>query len=466
MLVAMVSLAVAGLAAVGVVYFKVQSVVDAAPSLSELAQRSNGENSRVYAADGRLLGLVRSDKLRTPLAAERIPERVKQATVAIEDRRFYDHRGVDHKGILRALYNNVRRKKVVQGGSTLTMQLVRSLYLSRERTLERKIVEAKLAEEMERERSKRWILTTYLNNVSYGTRGGQELIGIHAAARGWFDRRPDELHVHELALLAGLPQAPSRLDPVRYPERAKARRAAVLKRMAEEGHIEQATALEAMRRPLDVTRRNGFYERREEPYFFDYVEAQLIERYGAERVEAGGLKVYSTIDRTLQRRARKAMRSQLPDRRDPQAALVSIDPQSGDIRAMASTSSYRRSKFSLAAQARRQPGSTFKTMVLAAAVEQRIDPFRTTYASAPIDLRSEKYGRIKVKTYSGTYGAQRTSLEAATLASDNTVFMRLTLDVTPEKVRSTARKLGVRSPLAPNPAIGLGGLEHGVSPWR
>ncbi|MDP8968342.1 MAG: transglycosylase domain-containing protein, partial [Actinomycetota bacterium] len=462
-LVAVVFLAVAGVAAGGAFYLKVRAVVDAAPGLSELTQRANGENSRVYAADGRLLGFVRSDTLRTPLAADRIPERVKQATVAIEDRRFYRHRGVDHKSILRALYNNVRRKKVVQGGSTLTMQLVRALYLSSEQTVERKIIEAKLAEEMERKRSKRWILATYVNNVSYGTRGGQELIGIQAAARGWFGRPPGKLRVHELALLAGLPQAPSRLDPVKHPERAKARRAAVLRAMAEEGHIEHATALTAMRRPLGITARN-FYERHEEPYFFDYVKAQLVERYGTKRVKAGGLKVFTTIDRALQRRARKAMRAQLPERGDPEAALVSLDPQTGDIRAMASTSSYRRSKFSLAAQARRQPGSTFKTMVLAAAVQQRIDPHRTTYASAPIDHTSEKYGQIKVKTYSGTYGARRTSVAAATLASDNTVFMRLTLDVSPGKVRSTARRLGVRSPLRANPAIGLGGLEHGVSP--
>ena len=439
------------------------SVASSAPAIETLKPADKGSVSAVYAANGDRLGFIESDELRTPVPGTRIPKVMKQATVAIEDRRYYKHTGVDYPGLVRAAIDNFESGETVQGGSTITMQLVRNLaYVSTERTYQRKIKEAKLAEELENERSKEWILDEYLNNIPYGTVGGRSAIGIEAASRLFFDKPARRLRLKEAALLAGLPQAPSRFNPFTNPDEAKARRNDVLRFMAKEKMITRSDSLRAISASLGVNE-NDYYTRKKESYFFDYVRQELIDRYGANTVRRGGLKVYTTIDLGLQEAARAAMARRLGDPTDPRSAVVTVDPDTGYIRAMAASNVYRRSKYNLAAQGARQPGSTFKVMVLMTALRLGIDPRSKTYVSKPLNIVDPKYGPWKVKTYAGTYGGSMNLVEA-TIQSDNTVYAQLILDVGPDKVKETARMMGITSKLSGYPAEGLGGLERGVSP--
>jgi penicillin-binding protein 1A len=447
------------------------SVASTAPDLSELKPVDQGATSAVYASDDTRLGFIQGNVLRTPIPSTRIPDTMRQATVAIEDRRFYKHGGVDFEGVVRAAIKNIASGKTVEGGSTLTMQLIRNLYTeSRARSglegYKRKVREAKLASELEDRhpgpKGKAWILNTYLNNVPYGTVGGQTAVGVEAASRVFFDKPARRLTLAESALLAGLPQAPSRYNPFLDPDAAISRRNKVLQQMAREGYISQDTAREAQREKLTV-KKSRYYAKRRESYFFDYVKQQLIDEYGAARVRQGGLKVYTTVDLKLQQEARKAIASRLPNPGDPSAALVSMDPKNGYIKAMASSTAYSASKFNLAAQGKRQPGSAFKVMVLMAALRQNIDINKTTYESKPLKFVDKRYGPIEVNTDDHRYRG-RTNIFNALVASDNTVFQQLDLDVGPDAVRDTAYDMGITSHLDGYPAEGLGGLTHGVSP--
>ena len=385
----------------------------------------------------------------------------KRATVAIEDQRFYHHGGVDPEGIVRAAFRNIGSGKTLQGGSTITQQLVRNLYISPERTFARKIKEAKLAEELESKHSKRWILDTYLNSVSYGTVGGQSAVGLQAASRLFFDKPAHRLTLDEAALLAGLPQAPSRYNPFLEPKLARARRNDVLNEMIKQKMVPATVGVKAMQRPLGV-RPNSYYTTKRENYFFDYVKQELIDRYGANTVRKGGLKVYTTVDLDLQKAARKAIAGQLYETGDPSAAIVSIDPRTGYIRAMASSGKYGKNKFNYAAQGHRQPGSTAKVWVLMTALRNGVNPDSTTYESHPLDLNTP-FGPWKVQTYSHSYGGNM-NITQATLQSDNTVYAQMDLDLGPKQVRKTAYDLGIRTHLNAYPAEGLGGLRIGVSP--
>ncbi len=232
--------------------------------------------------------------------------------------------------------------------------------------------------------------------------------------------------------------------------------------MADLGFISgaRARAVERQSLGLDV---NGSYFAHREPFFFDYVENELIERYGADAVRKGGLQVHTTLDPRLQRVALDAMHSILPYSTDPSSALVSIDPRNGEIETMASSDSYEQSQFNLAAQGHRQPGSTFKAFVLTTAIKQGIDPYSTYYTSKPLDLNLPKWGHWEVHTADEGY-LGRVNLQQATVASDNTVFAQLDLDVGPQQVAETAHSLGIVSPLDGIPAEGIGGLRVGVSP--
>jgi penicillin-binding protein 1A len=433
-------------------------------SLSSLRPISIGANSFIYAVDGSLLGSIPADKNRQPVDLHHISPWMAKATVAIEDRRFYKHGGIDYQGILRAAVKDLRAGKVVQGGSTITQQLVRNLYISPQRTFTRKLKEACLAIKLARSRSKDWILDQYMNVVYYGNHS----YGIEAAAQTYFSRSAASLTLNQAALLAGLPQAPSIYDPIHRPLDALDRRDEVLRAMRNNGAITAKQYVAALRdRGLHLV--PGYlYSRIREPYFFGYVRDQLIAEYGANTVRSGGLKVYTTIDPRLQLAAQAAIVGTLYSKTDPAAAIVSIDPATGAIRAMtAVTPGNQGNQFNLVAQARRQAGSTFKAFVLTAAVEQGINPATTTYVSAPFHYQPDPYSPAwNVQTYDHTYlGA--TTIENATLHSDNTVFAQLTLDVGPQKVAEMAHRLGVRSPLtiaggAYVPSLGLGAIP--VSP--
>lgn len=435
--------------------------------LDSLKSVDIGANTFVYAADGTLLGSIPAEKNREPVGAGDMSLWSRKATIAIEDRRFFEHGGVDVEGIARAAVADIKAGALVEGGSTITQQLVRNLYISREKTVQRKVKEACLASKLDGEWGKQRILTAYLNQSFYGNRA----YGIEAAAQTYFSKPARDLTLSESALIAGLPQAPSIYDPFTAPARALARRQEVLAAMLDTHVITSRLYRKAIDAKV-ILRRGRLYDSIREPYFFGYVRDKLIEAYGASQVRSGGLKVYTTIIPRYQRFAETAIKETLDESDDPAAALISISPRTGAIRAMAAVVPNRpKNQFNLLSQARRQPGSTFKTFVLAAAVEQGIDPDSTYYVSAPFTYRIHPAGNCEdgtwwcVKTYANDYYGW-SSIRSATLRSDNTVYAQLTLDVGPEKVAEMARRLGVRSQLDVNgayvPAIGLGSIA--VSP--
>ena len=467
----MVVLLVTALAGAAAVAWVVRTA-NSAPALSSLKQRNPGALTAVYASDDKTrLGFIQADDLVQPVASNQIPDVLKQATVAIEDERFYKHKGVDYEGIARAAFKNVAEHKTVQGGSTLTMQLVRNLYTgdtTREgiEGYKRKLREAKLALDLEKKYSKEWVLGKYLNTAPYGTVGGQSAIGAKAAARIYFDKRVQDLTLREAAMLAGLPQAPSTYSPVRNPDGTKARRNEVLGKMAELGYITREQAQTEMKKDLGL-HMDRYYQQARERYVLDYVQSELEKEYGVAEVRKGGLKVYTTIDLSKQKEARAAIKEKLGNV-GPSAAVASVDPRTGSIVAMASSQEYGKSKYNLAAQGRRQPGSAFKTMVLMTALREGVNPNSTSYTShGTMKLDDPPCGSPaspwEVKTYSGQ-GRGSINLVSATLASDNSVYAQLTSDLGPDKVKETARMMGIKSKLNGFCAESLGGLEDGVSP--
>ncbi len=455
-------------AAGGVASLGGASAINARCDLDRLRPVAIGQNTFVYAADNSFLGTIPAEKNRTPVELSAVSPWMRKGILAIEDRRFYQHGGIDVAGIVRAAWADVRAGKVVQGGSTITQQLVRNLYIGKEVTLERKVTEACLAIKLNRRWSKDKILQEYMNQVYFGNHA----YGVEAAAQTYFSRRSRNLTLSQAALLAGLPQAPSVFDPFNRPERALARRNTVLQAMLANGDITRAQYREAIgERDLGL-KPGRLYTRIHEPYFFSYVREELLREYGANTVRSGGLRVYTTIDRRFQKLAQKAITDTLFYKSDPASAVVSIDPRTGAIRAMTAVIPGRKAlQFNLAAQSRRQAGSTFKTFVLAESIEQGADPDSTYYTSAPFFYRPDPIGSCEtnwwcVETYGNDYVGS-TSVHSATLRSDNTVFAQLTLDVGPDNVADMAHKLGVRSSLKTRegayvPSLGLGAM--GVSP--
>lgn len=445
----------------------VVSVVQDTPDIDQLKPKPLGTVSTIYAADGTRLGFLYGDDVRSPIRSSQIPLTAKQATIAIEDRRFYKHGGVDYVGVVRAAVKNVTSDRASQGGSTLTMQLVRNLYIPEKRfdkTFTRKIWEAKLAEELEKRHTKAWVLLSYLNNVPYGTDDqGKTAIGVQTAARMFFNKPASELTLPQSALIAGLPQAPSQYNPFNNPRGARQRRAEVLDAMANAGYITESEAETAKAAPLGVER-GRFYSQRREQFFFDYVERELRQRYGDEVIDRGGLKVHTTINLKFQDLARQAITTNLAYYPGPSAALATVDPANGRILAMASSATYGQTVFNYATQAHRQPGSTFKVIDLMAAVREGIDPNTTYYNSHHLTPGwLPEVPSWEVQTDSHSY-AGSISLANALPASDNTVFAQLGADIGPEKVRQAAYDLGITSHLDAFYAESIGGLTRGVAP--
>lgn len=430
------------------------------PRLEDQGDVVLAETSRIFAADGTLLAYLHGVENRTLIGGERIPEVVKHAVVAIEDERFYQHHGVDVEAVARASMVNLEAGTVQEGFSTITMQLVGNLYLDRtEVSLTRKFREMALAWQLETKMTKDEILDQYLNTVYFGANA----YGIQAASRTYFDKDPKDLTLPEAAMLAGLPQAPSGYSPRNHPKAALDRRNTVLERMRNNGFITYDQYREATRAKLGLAAASP-YTKVQEPYVVAYVRKRLIDMFGEDMVFKGGLTVETTIVPRYQELAQEAIASTLDREGDPSGALVAIESRTGYIRAMVGGTDYDASKFNLAAQGRRQPGSAFKTFALVGAVELGIDPYNTYYESQPVELdipgSTEPWS---VKTFGNSYYGS-TSLYRATLRSDNTVYAQLALDVTAERIVDVAYRMGITSTLNPNPAIALGGLTHGVSP--
>jgi penicillin-binding protein 1A len=408
-------------------------------------------DGHIYANDGHtILATLRGSESRILVGTEDIAPIMQQAIVAVEDKRFYEHRGVDLRGIGRAIWADITSKKVVQGGSTITQQFVKNSCVTTARTISRKLKEAALAWQLEQRWNKPRILTAYLNTIYFGNGA----YGIQRAAQTYFNTSASKLTLPQATLLAGIPSDPTRFDPVTNPKTAKARRLEVLKAMLSQNEISETDLRRADRAPLP--RASDVHLPGIEgpaPFFVNYVKQQLIEKYGTRKVFGGGLNVQTTIDLRLQHLARQAIQTVLREPNGPSAALVAIRPSTGEVLAMYGGNNYRQSQFNLAVQGERQPGSSFKPFVLATALKQGISP-STVFPSKPLMIfMGDRYW--PVHNYENSYIGSA-DLATATIVSDNSIFAQLTRLVGPANVAQTAHQLGVTRHLNPYFGIGLG----------
>ncbi|HVA31434.1 MAG TPA: PBP1A family penicillin-binding protein [Gaiellaceae bacterium] len=407
----------------------------------------------IYAGDGHtILAVLRGTQSRVLVPSADIAPVMKQAIVATEDKRFYEHRGIDIRGMARAFWADVTNKGAVQGGSTITQQFVKNQLTGNQRTITRKLKEAALAWQLEQHWSKDKILTAYLNTIYFGNGA----YGVQRAALTYFGHGARKLTVPEAALLAGIPEDPSLYDPVAHPQHARARRATVLALMLQQGVISPGDYRRYLRAPMPRPQNvhlSGVMG--QAPYFGEYVKQQLIDdkQFGAKRVFGSGYRVYTTIDLQLQKLAAEAIKKYLPSPTGPQAALVAINPNTGAVLAMDGGANFHQSQFNLAVQGERQPGSSFKPFVLATALKEGISPL-TTFVSKPVSLfLGNKYWNVH--NYEGEYLGP-IDLWKATSASDNAVFAQLTQLVGPPNVVRTAHEVGITSRLDGVLSIGLG----------
>jgi penicillin-binding protein 1A len=433
------------------------AIVSADCSLSSMHPLTLGQSSFVFASDGSLLGVIPSARNREPLPLSQISAWLPKATVAIEDRRFYQHGGLDYVAILRAAIADLKAGRIVQGGSTIEQELARNLYIGNDRkTLSRKLEEACLANKIAQRWSRATILDVYLNQLFYG----EHSYGPQAAAETYFDRPASRLTLGQAALLAGLPQLPTAYDPLRHPMRARARRNEVLLAMLQMHWISERNYRHAAAQPLGL-HPGRRYTQVEQPTFMSYVERELIARFGRRRVEEGGLTVKTTVDPAMQRLARQAIAGILKTPGDPAAALVAIDPRTGAVKALtAYQPGHRTSVFNLATQGHRQVGSAFKPFTLAAALANGVVSLYSSFAgpgelTIPDPRCSTNLQPWQVHNFGGeSFGT--IDVLTATANSVNTVYAQIVDEVGPATVVRVAHAMGIRSPLQAVCSITLG----------
>jgi len=397
--------------------------------------------SVLYAADGTRFGEFRFAEQSVPVPSEQIPDTIRDAVIAAEDHDFFTHDGVDFEAVGRAIMANLTAGRIVQGGSTISQQLVKNLYFeNRGRSLIRKAQEALLAAQLEREFSKEEILVKYLNTVYLG----ESTFGVEAASQSYFRHPASELTLSESALLAGVIPAPSLYSPRANPVGAEERRLRVLDQVEQHGLATPEEVAAARAETPTVHPPAGFVG--QYPYFYDYVRLYLEEHgYSDDLVFKGGLKIETTLDPALQEQAEKVVRETLPNPEDPHAALVSVEPQTGFVRALVGGRDFEALKVNLALGPEgfrgpgRQAGSSFKPFVLTRALEAGLKPEKVY--PAPASVQPEGFAK-PVKNF-GNSGYGSANLRKATAASINTVFVQLILDVGVEETAELATKLGI-----------------------
>jgi len=417
------------------------------------------ENSLVYDADGRQMGEFRAAENRRTVGPEGLGEHLPDAVVAIEDRRFYLHPGVDPRGIARAAYTDLRAFSIDQGGSTITEQLTKNLYIEPERRGEisawRRFEQAALAVSYERRHTKEEVLTAYLNTVYFG----EGAYGAEEAAETYFGKPARELSLSEAAALAGFLHSPSTYlsgDGRRGARLAIARRDEVLGKMRESGMILEGELREAKARPLTLDPEPPAGTVEEYAPFLEKVRREAEERLGEEAMARGGLRIHTTMRPDLQRDAVDSIEEALPYETDPSGAIATVEPRNGAILAVAG----REGDFNLALDARRQPGSAFKPFVLAAALREFVSP-ETLYASQT-QIFPWNGERVEIENYDSIERGP-IDLNEAMAESDNTVFVQLAMDLGLENVVQAAKDLGIESEVDPFPSTAIGGLGAGVS---
>ncbi|MBD2364333.1 penicillin-binding protein 1A [Anabaena minutissima FACHB-250] len=431
-------------------YF-ISTIDRALPDKSELQTVIREQTLTIKAVDGSILQ-QQGEATREPLHLEKIPEQLQQAFIAIEDRRFQQHGGIDPQGIVRAAVNNLRSQTVVEGGSTITQQLARILFLKQERTIWRKLKEVRLAQKLEQELTKDQILERYLNLVYLGSGA----YGVADAAWVYFSKPVDKLTLAEIATIAGLAPAPSSYSPANNPKSAGQRRNLVLQRMQEEGFITAAQRQAASQEPIKLKSSLPKRLQLEAPYFSSYILQELPQHVPADVLANGGLIVETTLNPTWQKAAEAAVTKTLKNQgrwqNFKQAALVAIDPRNGEIQAMVGGKDFGNNQFNRVTQAQRQPGSTFKGFVYATAIATGKSP-NDSYLDAPFvvdDYEPKNYG----KTFRGWM-----SINDALTRSVNVVALKVLLDVGFEPTINIARNMGIKSKLLPTYSLALGSNE-------
>ena len=434
----------------GFVYWSISDL----PAVRSLEEYSPAESSLVYSSDGKILAELYLER-RTFIPYYKIPDHVKKAFIAIEDVRFYSHPGVDFIGILRALYQDLKTRSIAQGGSTITQQLAKMVFLKPERSVKRKLKEAAFSLQIEKRYTKDEILGLYLNQAYFGTRA----YGLEAAAQTYFGKSVDQLTPGDAAVLASLPKAPSQYSPFRNPEKAKERKTTVLKLMLQNKFITQ-TQYEAAR--AETMPATPHYRKYGAPYFVEMLRQELEAKFDHELYTAG-YKIYSTIDSSLQTAAEEAVTNGIiaiekRAKKGVQAALIAIDIKTGRIRAMVGGSDFWKNQFNRSTQALRQPGSAFKPFVYLAAIEQGMTS-ADTILDAPISFKGARPGHPWTpKNYDGKYHGTVT-LRTALAKSLNAATVRLADRVGVDNIIETARRLGIRSNLQPYLPIALGASD-------
>ena len=471
------------LAAASTAFGMMMAVASDLPALEnepEYRTAADTRNSTLLDVNGRLIGRLVSDQNRVFVKYDDISTYMRSAIIAVEDERYATNNGVDLRGIARAFSQDLVKKRAAQGGSTITQQFVKNaLEAQQQRTIFQKLRESALAYHLTRRWGKKKILQEYLNSIYFGNGA----YGIEAAAQTYFGQEPDhqgcgtpkrpcakELRAHEAAFLAGVVASPSGFDPVDNYKASETRRNVVLEKMREQGYVSRrdyekgiGEALPAKPRAPRLDAKYG------SEYFVSWVRQQLVDRYGAQRAFEGGLKVRTTLDLPLQAAGENAVRKYLANPAGPTAALVAIDNDSGEVRAMVSgTRDFRDAPFNLATQGQRQPGSSFKPFILAQALKSGIGPGKVypsrkrTFCVTP-RKRGGCSEQFEVNNFENTYTGQRTLANALTY-SDNSVYAAAGIEVGTKKVARLARRMGIRTPVSSNLAMTLGGLEQGVTP--
>ena len=459
----MVVVVAVGVLAAGVSAFWVLTILPRSlPSVTQLETFEPSVGSKVYDENDELISEFHVER-RIFVTLGQMPPALKQAIIATEDARFYSHFGVDPMGIARAVYQNFRRGRIVEGGSTITQQLAKVLFLTPDRSLDRKLKEAVLAIELERRYSKNRILEMYLNQIYFG----HGAFGVEAASRTFFGKGVSELAPAECALLAGLPKAPATYSPFEHPDAAVRRRTTVLVRMVDTGALKREQAKRIGETGLDLVPPER--RRTTGQYYIEFVQQYLEAQYGADLVFKGGLHVYTTLSPAMQLKAEASLRDGLraletrrassagkdaPAPERPEGALLALEPQTGYIRAMVGGYDFFKSEFNRAVQAHRQPGSAFKPFVYMAALESGQTP-ASVVDDSPIQYplaggkiwKPDNYDR-KFRGPITYQQALEESINVAAIKVQERTGIRRTVDI--------ARRLGVESPLQENLSIALG----------